>query len=136
MTARTRPARHGVARFVAVATLALATATGLGAETVTTAGADTQTLPAQAAALLEDDAVHGTETVGVQPPRAPDIGRAGSVPTVRSVTLAVAAVAVGLVYLAACRRSRLPAADRLPATLPRAWAGPGGRRAPPLVRVA
>jgi hypothetical protein len=136
MMVLTRPARHGVVRFVAIATLALAVASILGAETVTTAGADTQAPPALAATLLEDDATRGTETVGVQPPRAPAVGRAASVPTVRSVALAVAAVAAGLASVGACRRSRRRADDRLPARVPRAWAGPGGRRAPPLVRVA
>jgi hypothetical protein len=138
MMAPTRPARHGVARFVAIATIVLAAATILGAETVTTTGADTQPPSADAATLLEDDAVHGAETVGVRPPRAPDIGRAGGVATVRSVTLAVAvaAVAASLACVGACRGFRRPADDRLPARAPRAWAGPGGRRAPPLAHAA
>jgi hypothetical protein len=136
MMAATRPERHGVARFVAIATLALAVATIVGAKTVTTAGADTQPPPAQTATLLEDDATRGTETVGVQPPRGPAVGRAASVPTVRSLALAVTAVAAGLACVGACRRSRRRAGDRLPAPVPRAWAGPGGRRAPPLERVA
>ena len=63
----TRPARHRAARFVAVAILALAVATIAGPEIVTTGGADPQ--PPSTQALLPDDAVHGTETVGVQPPR-------------------------------------------------------------------
>jgi hypothetical protein len=136
MTALTRPGRHSVARFVAVATLALAVATIVGAESVTTAVVDTQTPVAQASTLLEDDATLGTATFGFQPPRAPAVSRAASVPTVRSVTLAVAAVAAGLACVGACRGSRRPADDRLPPRVPRAWAGPGGRRAPPLVRVA
>jgi hypothetical protein len=86
--------------------------------------------------LLPDDAVQGTEAVGVQPPRAPAVGRAGSVSSVRSVALAVAAVAVGLACVDACRRSGRPADDRLPARGPLAWAGAGGRRAPPLTRAA
>jgi hypothetical protein len=136
MMAPTRPARHSVARFVAIATLALAVATIVGAETVTTAGVGTQPPPAQTATLLEDDATRGAETVGVQPPRAPAVGRAASVPMARSVALAVAAVAAGLACVGACRRSRWRADDRLPARVLRTWAGPGGRRAPPLVRVA
>jgi len=132
----TRPARHRAARFVAVASLALAVATISGLETVTTAGADAQPPSTQAAALLPDDAVQGTEAVGVQPPRTPAVGRAGSVSSVRSVALAVAAVAVGLACVDACRRSGRPADDRLPARGPLAWAGAGGRRAPPLTRAA
>jgi hypothetical protein len=132
----TRPARHRAARFVAVASLALAVATISGLETVTTAGADAQPPSTQAAALLPDDAVHGAETVGVQPPRAPAVGRAASLPTVRSVALAVAAVAAGLACVGAWRRSGRPADDRLPARGPLAWAGPGGRRAPPLAPAA
>ena len=134
MMAATRPERHGVARFVAIATLALAVATIVGAKTVTTAGADTQAPPAQTATLLEADATRGTETVGVQPPGGPAVGRAAGVPTVRSLALAVTAVAAGLACVGACRRRR--ADDRLPAPVPPAWAGPGGRRAPPLERVA
>jgi hypothetical protein len=136
MMALTRPARHSVARLVAVATLALSVATFVGAETVTTAVVDTSTPAAQASTLLGDDVTHGTETVGVQPSRAPAVSRAASVPTVRSVALAVAAVAAGLACVGACRRSRRRVDDRLPARVPRPWAGPGGRRAPPLVRVA
>ena len=123
-----------MARFVAVAILALAVATISGLEAVTTAGADAPPPSTLAAALLPDDAVHGTETVGVQPPRAPAVGRAASLPTVRCVALAVAAVAAGLACVGACRRSGRPADDRLPARGPLAWAGPGGRRAPPLAR--
>ena len=130
----TRPTRHRTARFVAVAILALAVTTISGPEAVTTAGADAQPPSTQAAALLPNDAVHGTETVGVQPPRAPDVGRAGSTSSVRSVALAVAAMAAGLACVAACRRSGPPADDQLPARGPLAWAGPGGRRAPPLAR--
>jgi hypothetical protein len=131
MVALIRPARRRVARFVAVATLALAVATLVGAETLTTAGADTQSPSARAATLLQHDAVHGTKEVGVQPPRAPDIGRAGSVPLVRSVMLA-AAVAAVLACVGARRSSGRPVNTRLPALSTRAWAGPGGRRAPPL----
>jgi hypothetical protein len=126
----TLPARHRAAQFVAVAILALAAATISGPEAVTTAGADAPPPSMQAAALLSNDAVHGTETVGVQPPRIPAVGRAASIPSVRSVTLAVAAVAAGLACVGACRCSSRPADDRLPARGP-AWAGPGGRRAPP-----
>ena len=136
MMAVTRQARHRGAWFVAVATLALAVAMLLAAKTLTTAGADTQPPSAQAATLLEDDAVHRAEAVAVQPPRAPDIGRAGSVPSVRSVMLAAAAVAAVLACVGACRRSRRPANDRLPAPGHRAWAGPGGRRAPPIADAA
>jgi hypothetical protein len=136
MLAPTRPARHRVARFVAVATLALPVATILGGETVTPAATDTQTPSAPVATWLVDDATHGTETVGVQPPRGPAVGRAASIPTVRSVALAVAAVAASQACVGACRRSRRRADDRLPAPVPRPWAGPGGRRAPPLVSVA
>lgn len=131
----TRPVRQGAARFVAVAILALAVATISGPEAVTTAGADAQPPSTPAAALLPNDAVHGTETVGVQPPRVPDVGRA-SISSVRSVALAVVAVAAGLACVAACRRSGRPGGDRLPARGPLAWAGPGGRRAPPLARAA
>jgi hypothetical protein len=116
--------------------LALAVATIAGLEAVTTAGADASAQSAQAPELLPDDAVHGTETVGVQPPRAPAVGRAASLPTVRSVALAVAAVAAGLASVGAWRRSGRPADDRLPARGPLAWAGPGGRRAPPLAPAA
>jgi hypothetical protein len=132
----TRSARRGAARFVAVAILTLAVTTISGPEAVTTAGTDAELPSTQAAALLPNDAVHGTETVGVQPPRAPDVGRAGSVSSVRSVALAVAAVAAGLACVCACHRSGRPADDRLPARGPLAWAGPGGRRAPPLARAA
>jgi hypothetical protein len=132
----TRPARHRAARFVAVAILTLVVATISGPETLTTAGADAQPPSTQAAALLPDDAVHGFETVGVQPPRAPAVGRAASIPTVRSVTLAGAAVAAGLACVGAFRCSGRHADDRLPARGPLAWAGPGGRRAPPLARAA
>jgi hypothetical protein len=132
MVALIRPARRRVARFIAVATLALAVATLVGAETLTTAGAETQSPSGRAATLLQHDAVHGTEAVGVQPPRAPDIGRAGSVPLVRSVMLAAGAVAAVLACVGACRRSGRPVNTRLPALSTRAWAGPGGRRAPPL----
>ncbi|HEY6417117.1 MAG TPA: hypothetical protein VIX41_12790 [Acidimicrobiales bacterium] len=125
-----------MARFVAITTIALAVASILGAETVTTAGADTQPPPSPAATLLDDNATHGTETVGVQPPRVPVVGRAVSAPTMRSVALAVAAVAAGLACVGASGGSRRRADDRLPACVPRAWAGPGGRRAPPLMRVA
>jgi hypothetical protein len=135
MMALRRPARHGVARSVAVAALALAVATILGGGAVTAAGADAHTPAARAATLLEDDVVHGNATVGVRPPRAPDIGRAGGVRTVPSVTLAVAAAAAGLACVGACHGSRRPADGRLPAHS-RAWSGPGGRRAPPLGRVA
>jgi hypothetical protein len=127
----TRPARHRAVQFVAVAILALAAATISGPEAVTTAGADAPPPSMQAAALLSNDAVHGTETVGVQPPRIPAVGRAASIPSVRSVTLAVAAVAAGLACAGACRCSSWPADDRLPARGPLAWAGAGGRRAPP-----
>jgi hypothetical protein len=136
MMALTRPERHGVARFVAIPTLALAVATILGAGIVTTAGADTQSPPAPAATLLEDDATHVTEMIGIQPARAAAVGRAASGPVVRSVALAVAAVSAALACVGASRRSRRRADDRLPALAPRAWAGPGGRRAPPLVRIA
>jgi hypothetical protein len=132
--AATRPARHRVAWFVAAATIALAVGMILGAETVTTAGAATQPPSARAAALLEDDAVHGTEAVSVQPPRAPDVGRAAGLPTVRSLTLSVAALAAGPACVGACRRR--PGDERLLARSPRSWAGPGGRRAPPLARAA
>ena len=130
----TRPARHRAARFVAVAILALTVATIAGPEIVTTGGADPQ--PPSTQALLPDDAVHGTETVGVQPPRAPAIGRAAGIPTVQSVALVVTAMAAGLACVGACRCSRRRAGDRLPARGPVAWAGPGGRRAPPLARAA
>jgi len=130
------PARHRTARFVAVAILALAMTTISGPEAVTTAGADAQPPSTQAGALLPNDAVHGAETVGVQPPSAPNVGRAGSISLVRSVALAVVAVAAGLACVAACRRSDPPADDRLPAGGRLAWAGPGGRRAPPLARAA
>ena len=132
----TRPARHRAARFVAVAVLALAVATIFGLESVTTAAAATQPPSTHAAAALPDDAVRGIETVGVQPPRAPAIGRAGGIPTVQSVTLAVAALAAGLACVGACRRSDRPANDRLPARGPLPWAGPGGRRAPPVAHAA
>ena len=136
MMALTRPARRSLARLVAAATLAMAVATIVGAETVTTAVVDTQTPAAQASTLFGDVATHGTETVGVQPSHAPAVGRAASVPAVRSLALAVAAVAAGLACVGAYRRSHRRADDRLSARVPRAWAGPGGRRAPPLVRVA
>jgi hypothetical protein len=135
MMAPTRPARHNLARLVAVVTLALAVATIVGAETLTTAVVDTHTPAAQALTSVGDDAAHVTETVGVQPSRAPAVSRAAGVQTVRSVALAVAAAAAGLACVGACR-SRRRADDRLPGRVPRAWAGPGGRRAPPLVRVA
>jgi hypothetical protein len=63
-----------VARFVAVAILALAVATISGVEAVTTGGADAPPPSTLAAALLPDDAVHGTETVGVQPHARPRSG--------------------------------------------------------------
>jgi hypothetical protein len=142
MMALTWPAPHGVARFVTIAAFALAVASIFGARTVTTAGAgttagaDTQPPPAPAATLLGDDAAPDTDTVGVQPPRGPAVGRAASVPTVRSVAPAVAALAAGLAWVGACRQSRRRADAPLPACVTRAWAGPGGRRAPPPVRVA
>ena len=135
MMALTRPARRSVARLVAVATLALAVATFVGAETVTAAVVDTQ-MPAAQASTFGDAATHGTETVGVQPSRSPAVSRAANVPTVRSAALAAAAMAAGLACVGACRRSRRRVDDRLSACVPRPWAGPGGRRAPPLVRVA
>jgi TRAP-type C4-dicarboxylate transport system permease small subunit len=136
MMALTRPARRSLTRLVAAAILALAAATIVGAETVTTAVVDAQTPAAQASTLLGGDATHGNETVGVQPAHAPAVSRAASVPAVRSLALTVAAVAAGLACVGAGRRSRRGADDRLSARVPRAWAGPGGRRAPPLVRVA
>jgi hypothetical protein len=136
MMTRTRSAPHGVARFVTIVAYALAVASILGAGTVTTAGADTQPPPAPTATLLGDDAARGTETVGVQPPPGPAVGRAASVPTVRSVAPAVAALAAGLAWVGAGRHSRRRADAPLAARVPRAWAGPGGRRAPPPVRVA
>jgi hypothetical protein len=132
----TGPTRHRVGRFVAVVMLALAVTTISRLEAVATVGADAPPAPTQVAALLPDDAVPGTETVGVQPPRAPDVGRVGSVPSVRSVVLAVAAVTAGLAGVGVCRPSGRPAGDRLPVRSPLAWAGPGGRRAPPLARAA
>jgi hypothetical protein len=114
--------------------LALAVATIAGLEGVTTAGAEASPPSAQAAALLPDDAVHGTETVGVQPPRTPTVRRTAGILTVRSVTFAVAALAAGLASVGACRRFGRPADDRLPGRGPLPWAGPGGRRAPPLAR--
>lgn len=130
-------ARHGAARFVAVAILSLAVTAIAGLEALTAALADTQPASAQAAALLPDDDLHGPETVGAQPPRVPDVGRTNSIRSVRSVrSLAVAAPAAVLACLGACRRSGRSAEERLPARRPRAWAGPGGRRAPPHARAA
>jgi hypothetical protein len=128
----TGPTRHRVGRFVAVVMLALAVTTISRLGAVTTAGADAPPASTRAAALLPDDAVPGTETVGVQPPSAPEVGRSGGVPSVRSVVLAVAAVAAGLACVGVFRPSERPADDRLPVRGPLAWAGPGGRRAPPL----
>lgn len=127
-------ARHGAARFVAVAILSLAVTAIAGLEALTAALADTQPASAQAAALLPDDDLHGPETVGAQRPRVPDVGRTNSIRSVRS--LAVAAPAAVLACLGACRRSGRSAEERLPARRPRAWAGPGGRRAPPHARAA
>jgi hypothetical protein len=129
----TRPAPRGAARFVAVATLALVVATISGLETATAAGADA---PRPAAALFPDDAVHGIPAVGVRPPPAPAVGRATSIPNVRSVTLAVAAAAVGLASVGACRWSCRRADDRFAAPGLPAWAAPCGRRAPPLAHAA
>ena len=126
------PARHRVAaRFVAVAVLSLAVMIMARLEPVSAVDAD-----AQPAALLPDDVVHGTQAVGTQPPRVPDVGRAGSIRSMRSMALAVAAPAAVLVCMGACRRSGRPADDLLPAPDPMAWAGPGGRRAPPHARTA
>jgi hypothetical protein len=131
------PARHhAAARFVAVAVLSLAVMTMARLEPVSAADAEGQPASAQPVALLSDDVVHGTQAVGTQPPRVPDVGRAGGSRSVRSVALAVAAPAAVLVCMGACRRSGRPADDRLPAPDPMAWAGPGGRRAPPHARTA
>jgi hypothetical protein len=132
----TGPTRHRVGRFVAVVMVALAVTAISRLGAVATVGADAPPASAQAAALLPDDAVPGTETVGVQPPRALDLGRAGGVPSVRSVALVVAAVAAGLAGVGVSRPSGRPAGDRLPVRGHLAWAGPGGRRAPPLARAA
>jgi hypothetical protein len=135
-----RPTRDRVGRFVALVMVALAVTTISRLGAVATVGADAPPASAQAAALLPDDALPGTETVGVQPPRAPDLGRAGGVPSVRSVALVVAALAAGLAAglagLGVFRPSGRPADDRLPVRGHLAWAGPGGRRAPPLARAA
>jgi hypothetical protein len=131
-----RPTRDRVCRFVALVMVALAVTTISRLGAVATVGADAPPASAQAAALLPDDAVPGTETVSVQPPRALDLGRAGGVPSVRSVVLAVAALSAGLAALGVLRPSGRPAGDRLPVRGPLAWAGPGGRRAPPLARAA
>jgi hypothetical protein len=128
-------ARHRAARFVAVAILSLAVATIARLEAVLAADADAQPTSAQPAAVLADT-VHGTQAVGTQPPRVPDVGRASSIRSVRSMALAVAAPAAVLACVGACRRSGRPADDRLPARSPMAWAGPGGRRAPPHARAA
>ena len=132
----TGPTRHRVGRFVAVVMLALAVMTISRPGAVATGGTDAPPASKQAAALLPDDAVSGTETVGVQPPRPPDVGRVGGVPSVRPVALAVAAMAAGLAGVGVCRSSGRPVGDRLPVRGPLAWAGPGGRRAPPLARAA
>jgi hypothetical protein len=127
------PTRHGAARLVGVAILALAVGMISGLEIVTAAGAGAHRPSTEpAAALLPNDAVHGPETVGVQPPRTPTVGRAVGVTGVRSVTLAVAVFAAGVACLGACPWSCRRADDELPTRGPLAWAGPGGRRAPPL----
>ena len=126
--------RHRAARFVALALLSLAVATIARLEAVSAADADAQPVSAQPVALLADDAVLGTQAVGTQPPRVPDVGRASSIRSVRSVGLPVAALAAVLACVGACRRSGRPADERLPARGPMAWAGPGGRRAPPHAR--
>ncbi len=131
-----RLARHGIARFVAVAILSLAVTAITGLEALTAALADTEPASAPATALLPDDDLHGPETVGAQPPRAPDVGRSGSSRSARSAALAVAAPGTVLSCVGACRRSGRSAEKRLPARGPMAWAGPGGRRAPPHTRAA
>lgn len=132
----TRPARHGLARFAAVALLALVVGMISGPGIIPSAGADVHANSSPAPALLPDDAVHGNETVGVQAPRTPAVARAAGIATARSVMLVVAALAAGLACAGACRWTRWATGDRLPSPRPRAWAGPGGRRAPPLGRAA
>jgi hypothetical protein len=78
-------ARHRAARFVAVAILPLAVATIARLEAASAADADLQPASMQPAALLVDDAVHGTQAVGTQPQRVPDVGRASSIRSVRSM---------------------------------------------------
>lgn len=131
----TRPARHRAARFAAVALLVLVVGMISGLEFVTTAGADGHPLPSPAPALLTDVAVRGDETVGVQAPRTPAVARADGIATARSAMLVAAALAAGLACAGARRRACRATGNRLPSPPPRAWAGPGGRRAPPLGHV-
>jgi hypothetical protein len=127
-------ARYGAARAIAVAILALAVGLITGLEIVTTIGTDAPRPSTEAAAaLLSNDAIHGTETVGVQPPRTPTVGRSSDVAKSRSVVLAVAALAAGVACGGSCLWWCRRADDELPPRGPQAWAGPGGRRAPPLV---
>ncbi len=116
-----------------VAILAVAVVGITGLEIVTTVGADAHRPSTQsAAALLTNDTVHGAQTVGVLPPRTPTVGPGPGVATARAVVLAVVALAAGLACGRACLWSCRRAGDDLPARGPLAWAGPGGRRAPPL----
>ena len=133
----TPPARYGAARAIAVALLALAVGVITAREVVTTVAADARRPSTEGAtALLSNDAVHGGKTVGVQPPRTPTVGRAADVATVRSVVPAVATPAAGLACVGASLWSRRRADDELCRRGPVAWAGPGGRRAPPVMPAA
>jgi hypothetical protein len=129
------PARRGAFRFVAVVAAILALAAGMIARPalVTTASAGAHRSSTEPAATLQsNDAVPGRDTVGVQPHRRPTVARAPDVAGVRSVMFAVAMLAAGAacvgISLWFCRR----ADEALVRCDPLAWAGPGGRRAPPL----
>ena len=126
-------ARYGAARAIAVAILALAVGLITGLEIVTTIGTDASRPSTEAAAALLSNDVHGTEMVGVQAPRTPTVGRSSDVAKARSVMLVVAALAAGVACGGACLWSCRRADDEQPPRGPQAWAGPGGRRAPPPV---
>ncbi|MGH9286920.1 MAG: hypothetical protein ACRD0V_01265 [Acidimicrobiales bacterium] len=117
----------------AVAILALAAGVITGMEILTVAGPEAHRSSSEpAAALLWSDDADGPEAVGTQPPRNPAVGRAIDVARVRSVVLAVAVLAAGVARLRAHRRSCLWTGREFVVRGALAWAGPGGRRAPPL----
>jgi hypothetical protein len=113
--------------------LALAVGTIARPEIATTAGADPHRSSTEPAATLQsNDAVSGRDTVVVQPPRRTTVARAPGVVGMRSVTFAVSAFVVGAACAGICLWFCRRADEALVRCDPLAWAGPGGRRAPPV----
>jgi hypothetical protein len=126
------PTRQDALLRAAVATLALVAGMIAGPQLLAGAGPAAQRSPAaRVVALVSTDDAGGTETIGTQPPRSPAIGRAADAGGLRSVVLAVVFLAAGVAFLPTRGRACRGNGEALAARAPVAWAGPGGRRAPP-----